>query len=143
MDARPLVDQLAKLQAHRIAIQEDLEKAKLAMPDLEEPISLECLSIFRKQLKALIQKAENDPAIQAQIAKKVVHKITIQKEGFEIHFRIGKTYYLRELGKFPSSRFFAFEPTSFERKEPRETKSAAFARSRSSTLLTNGDLTRS
>jgi hypothetical protein len=70
MDAKPLLDQLAKLQAYRIAIQEDLAEAKTARPAPEEPTSLESLSVFRKQLKTLIQKAENDPATQAQIAKK-------------------------------------------------------------------------
>ncbi|MGZ3803923.1 MAG: recombinase family protein [Pseudobdellovibrionaceae bacterium] len=137
MDAKPLVDQLSKLQTAKVQLQEDLVQAKKEKPESDEPISLQSLSIFRKGLKQLIEKGEKDPSIQAAITKKVVHKITIQPNGFEIHFHVGKTYYTRELGKHPGSRFFAFEPKNSDS----AAKSGNFFKDRSSTLLTNGDLT--
>ena len=75
----------------------------------DEPVSFESLAAFRKSLKGLIEKGELDKNVQTAIIKKVVHKITVKPNGFEIHFHVGNTYYARELGTDPSSRFFSFE----------------------------------
>lgn len=134
MDVKPLIDQLTKLQAEKEALElriNDVEKSKPTPKD--DPVSFESLSAFRNSVKKLISKGEIDKNIQAAIIKKVVHKIAIQSNGFEIHFHVGNNHYMRELGKTPGSRFFAFEPKKFD-------SGSMIRKVGSSTLLTNGDL---
>ena len=65
-------------------------------PEQDQAASLENLSIFRKNLRQLLVRGERDTNVQTAIIKKVVHKITIKPDGFEIFFHVGKSYFLRE-----------------------------------------------
>lgn len=90
------------------------------------------LAVFRRDLKRLVEKGELNKDVQAAIIRKVVYKITVQPNGFEIHFHVGNSHYSRELGQTPSSRFFSFA----------ERKSRISGKIQSvgvSSLLTNGD----
>lgn len=109
IDPAPLFEQLSKLQKAKTEQQAALIEAEKAKPLQDEPVNLESLVIFRKDLKRLIERGELDKSIQTAIVHKVVHKITVQPNGFEIHFHIGNSHYQRELGQTPGSSFFDFQ----------------------------------
>ena len=128
-DAKPLLAQLSKLQKAKIDLDSEAIEMERTKPAQDEPVSYESLMIFRKDLKRLIEKGELSKDIQTAIIRKVVYKITIQPNGFEIHFHVGHSHYARELGQHPGSRIFLC-PT---RKSRRNVQVG------SSSLLTNGD----
>ncbi len=143
MDPKPLFDQLARLQQTKTQLELAVTVLAKVKPEKDEPVSFESLAVFRRGLKKLIEKGEKDKNVQTAIIKKVVHKITIKPNGFEIHFHVGKTYYSRELGNHPSSRIFSFEkgkigPSGLE-KSAGKSQNFGFLKGRSSSLLTNGD----
>ncbi|MFN8945585.1 MAG: hypothetical protein ACK5WZ_13290 [Pseudobdellovibrionaceae bacterium] len=85
-------------------------------------VSFENLEVFRKGLRELIQKGENDFSVRSAITKILVHKIEILNDGFEIHFHVGQAHYNQALGdQTPDASFFV-----------------SFARCDSSRRLTNG-----
>ena len=144
MDPKPLFDQLAKLQQSKTQLELAAVELSKVKPEKDEPVSFESLAVFRRGFKKLIEKGELDKNVQTAIIKKVVHKITIKPNGFEIHFHVGKTYYSRELGNHPSSRIFSFEkgktgPSGLD-KPAVKSQNFDFLKGRSSSLLTNGDL---
>ncbi len=132
VDPAPLLGQLERLQRAKVEQERVLIETERSKPLRDEPVQLESLMIFRKDLKRLIEKGELDKSIQTAIIHKVVHKITIQPNGFEIHFHIGNSHYMRELGKTPGSRLFAFQGREGEISRSKLQVSR-------STLLTNGD----
>ena len=145
MDLTPLLDQLTRLQKSKIAFEATLIEATAKKPEQDSPVSFENLAVFRSGLRRLIDKGELDKDVQTAIIKKVVHKITIKPNGFEIHFHVGKTYYSRELGNHPGSRIFSFEKGKREpsglSKPAGKSQNFDFLKDRGSSLLTNGDLT--
>ena len=131
-DPRPLFEQLSKLQKAKVDLDAAVIEAERARPIQDEPVSYESLVIFRKGLKQLVEKGELSKDIQTAIIRKVVHKITVQPNGFEIHFHIGHSHFSRELGNTPGSRFLSFQ----RQKAGLGEKNSKVGRS---SLLTNGD----
>lgn len=146
LDLKPFLDQLSKLQKAKTDFEAEVKKQEAAKPKLDDPISFENLKAFRKGLKSLVEKAEFEKSIQTAIIKRVVHKITIRPDGFEIHFHVGKDYYSREPGPAPGSRIL-FNPKYNRRasgfsKPAGKSQNFNFFKDPSSSLLTNGDPTR-
>lgn len=90
LDLKPLIDQFSRLQKSRIELDSLARETEAALPPKGESVSFENLTIFRKSLKKLIELGEKDNNAKTAIIKKVVHKITIRPDGFEIHFHMGK-----------------------------------------------------
>ncbi|MFN9069222.1 MAG: hypothetical protein ACK5V3_18505, partial [Bdellovibrionales bacterium] len=145
LDLKPLVDQLGKLQSSKVDMEEELKRQESEKPQVDVPISFEDLKSFRKGLRTLVAKGELDKAVQTEIIRKVVHKITIKPDGFEIHFHVGKAYYSREPDQ-TGSRFLSFEngnkKSSGFSKPARGSQISDFFKDQGSSLLTIGDPTR-
>ena len=56
---------------------------------------------FTAHLRDLVAKADHAPEIQAAIIKKLVHRIEVTPNGFEIDFHVGKNRIRREVGGAP------------------------------------------
>lgn len=144
MDLKPLLDQLTRLQKSKIDIEATYNEFATKEPEQDTPVSFENLALFRNGLRRLIEKGEQDKNAQTAIIKKIVHKITIKPDGFEIHFHVGHAYYSRELGaNAPSSLLFLFERDKIR---PSDSKKSAmkgqildFFKDPRSSLLTIGD----
>lgn len=144
LDLKPLMDQLVKLQNLKTDLELTLKTQQSEKIKTDEPISFESLAVFRKGLKSLIEKGEKDKNVQTTIIKKIVHKITIKPDGFEIHFHVGKSYYSREPGVHtPGSLIFLFKNGNKEsldlEKPAKKSQSFNFFKDQGSSLLTNGD----
>lgn len=145
MDLRPLIDQLSRLQKHKVELGALTQEMETQQPEQDQAVSFENLSTFRKGLRKLLERGERDPNVQTAIIKKIVHKLTIRPDGFEIHFHVGKTYFLREpRAKTLGSRFISFkdnkEPSGYKKSAGRG-QFSGFSTSLSSSLLTSGDPT--
>lgn len=143
-DLKPLLDQLTKLQKQKIEIEAVIQQKENEKSEKDVPVSFESLAAFRSGLQRLVAKGEEDKNIQTAIIKKVVHKIIIKPDGFEMYFHVGKEYYNRESGAdAPGSRLFLFENGQrrpLGSKNPAEkSQNFDFFKDRSSSLLTNGD----
>ena len=144
LDLKPLLHQLIKLQQTKTDWEAELRIQENEKPKVDEPVCFEDLQSFRRGLKSLIEKGEKDKDVQTAIIKKVVHKITIKPNGFEIHFHVGQTYYSREPGaNTPGSRIFLSEKgkrrASGSSQPAGRSQIADFLKDQSSSLLTNGD----
>jgi site-specific DNA recombinase len=145
INPEPLYEQLQDLQSAKLATEAEIKQSVEQMAANDEPVNLENLQLFRKGLKELIEKGENEPQMKSAIIKKLVHKIDIQKDGIEIHFHVGEAHYSQELGNNPGSSFFISAQfgalnTTPKTKTPSAGHSAGgnFFASTSSRRLTNG-----
>nr|BFD66927.1 hypothetical protein HAGR004_19490 [Bdellovibrio sp. HAGR004] len=108
MDIKPIVDQMKDLQSKKSGF---VEKSKMAKEKVEVqmPLKFETHEIFKSGLENLIKKGENDPKMRSDIIKLIVHKIEIQKDGFEIHFHVGQAHYENALkGQTLGATFFVY-----------------------------------
>lgn len=105
IDPEPLIEQLGDLQGAKKKLQLQAKQSAKEEALADEPVSFENLEKFRDGLRDLIKKGESDPTIKSAIIKSIVHKILIMKDGFEIHFHVGQTYY-SALGNSPGASFF-------------------------------------
>ncbi len=107
ISADPLVKELGELQIAQKSLCE--VEIKLDSKDrvIDPPASFESLEEFRDGLRRLVDQADGDPKVQSEIIKHVVDKILILKDGFEIHFYIGKTQIDRASGDIPGASFFS------------------------------------
>ncbi len=97
IDAKSFYDQILKLQDHKKAFEEQLQKLNSNKANQEDPIDFEDFMKFTIDLKSLMKKC-NDPNDHASIIRKLVERIEVTPEGFIIHYFVGQTHYLRELG---------------------------------------------
>lgn len=103
IDERIFIEQMRKLQDERDQTEKWLtQKKDEAFGD--EVVKFDDFMSFTAILRKKIEAAENKPEIQTEIIRKLVHRIEIKKDGFEIEFYVGKNKLQRELGDFPRSR---------------------------------------
>jgi site-specific DNA recombinase len=122
INPKPLFDQLAEMQSSQTKVIAEITEIGSFDDHDTRLVSFENLEVFRKGLRELIQKGENDFSVRSAITKILVHKIEILNDGFEIHFHVGQAHYNQALGdQTPDASFFV-----------------SFARCDSSRRLTNG-----
>lgn len=123
IDPAPLLEQLSRLQTAKAGFDKALVEAETSRPIKDEPVNYEDLTVFRKDLKRLVEKGETNQDVQRLVIQKVVHKVMINEKGIEVFFHAGQSHFSRELGKTPGSRLFLFKNRKVG----------------SSSLLTNGE----
>ena len=106
MDPKALYVQLSKLQTIRDQLQAELEAAKTESQPIDEYVSLESLSAFTEGLRKQLDQGDGNPEIQAAIIRKIVQKIEVLPDGYEIFYHAGLNHYQAELGTLPGSAFF-------------------------------------
>ncbi len=126
INAEPLIEQLGELQDSQKKIQEEIGKSARETAETDSPANFDSLESFRKGLRELIKKGEVEPAIKSAIIKQVVHKILIQKDGFEIHFHVGQNYVVSALGHRPGASFFVPLTTTKQKPSPGVTEEGSF-----------------
>jgi len=119
----------------------------------EEIIEFDNFIKFTTHLRDLVKKADRAPEIQTEIIRKIVHKVEVTLDGFEISFHVGKGHLKRELGPQHGSRDL-LATNGLVSNDRGEEKSAAsgvrpssrplskFLKDRGSKRLTNGGPTR-
>lgn len=134
IDPQPLLDQLRRLQTMKAELETEAMERKSVQGVEEDVISLESLSNFRRGFKELIEPADTDLELRTKIISKIVKKVSIRPDGFEVQFYIGKTLIDKKNGAASSC------PKKSDKKSMIFAKKTEGLRSSS---LTNGDLTRS
>lgn len=144
LDARPFYSQMEKLQGQQKQLAADLEAIVSTQEPNDQLVSCESLKAFTESFRALLEKGDQNPEVQAAIIRKVVHKIEVLPDGYEIFYHAGTNHYERELGNGAPSSAQALEdgfgkgkgqpplPLSRSRSQPHSIFS------RSSTLFLNG-----
>lgn len=89
--------QMAKLQGAKNAAEVALAEFVNRAPT-EEVVAYNDFVTFTAHLQELVAKADHAPQIQAAIIKKLVHRIEVTPNGFEIDFHVGKGRIKREIG---------------------------------------------
>ncbi len=147
LDPAAFYDQLTRLQAKKKELEKELEVSQ-AIPSTDEWISLENLQMFTEGLRAMLDKGDQNPEIQAAIIRKIVHRIEVLPDGYEIFYHAGLNHYEQELGSqggLPGSTFFCAQSLSDGQSKalasPRLGRSqplSKFSKSQSSNLFANG-----
>lgn len=118
IDAGPLIEQLGDLQQAQKKLQDEIGRLAKGTAEIDSPVNFDSLETFRSALRELIKKGEAEPAVKSAIIKQVVHKILIQKDGFEIHFHVGQNYVGSALGHSPGASFFVPLTTTKQKPSP-------------------------
>ena len=87
----PVYRQMEKLEGIKREAQEKLEKLESVGAVKDPPVELRDFRAFASALKDWLE-AENSPKQRAAIARRLLQKIVVQREGCEIFFRVGETY---------------------------------------------------
>ena len=96
LNEKPFFDQMMKLQETQSHIEFQMAELNSQLkPD--DVIDLEDLMKFTYSLKALIKKADKNAEIQAEILRKLIHRVEIRKNSCEVYLHAGKRYYRQEL----------------------------------------------
>ena len=98
---------LEKLQVTRASLQQELEAAQLEVAPMDDYVNLESLSKFTEGLRRQLDKGDTDGELQAAIIRKVVQKIDVLPDGYEIFFHVGMNHYRAGLGIIPGSAPFS------------------------------------
>lgn len=109
LDPKAFYDQLARIQEKKTGLEGELEVANDVAPAADEWISLESLTKFTEGLRTVLDKGDQNPELQAAIIRKIVHRIEVLPDGYEIFYHAGLNHYEQELGSqggLPSSTFF-------------------------------------
>ena len=109
LDPKALYETLDRLQGSRDQLRLEMEKATSEMESSDEYVSLEGLHAFTEGLRKQLDQEDANPEIQAAIIRKLVVKIEVLAEGFEIFFHAGMNHYQAELGIAPGSAFLRFD----------------------------------
>ncbi len=109
LDPKALFAELARLQEKRDEVAKELETAKVETEVNDEYVSLTSLRAFTEGLRRQLDLGDQNPEIQAEIVRKIVHKIEVLRDGYEIFYHAGLNHYSAELGDSPGSAasFFA------------------------------------
>lgn len=97
VDERVFMTQMAKLQEAKNAAEASLVEVANRAPT-EEVVAYDDFVKFTAHLRELVAKADHAPEIQAAIIKKLVHRIEVTPNGFEIDFHVGKGRIKRGVG---------------------------------------------
>lgn len=103
VDERVFMNQMAKLQEAKNAADTALGEIANRAPT-EEVVAYNDFVTFTAHLRELVKKANHQPEIQAAIIKKLVHRIEVTPNGFEMEFYVGKNRIKREVGGAPTER---------------------------------------
>ncbi len=98
IDPKVLYLQLERLQKMKQELEAARTLAAIEAPPIDEPVSLESLQAFTSGLRGMLAKADKAPELQAVIISKVVHRVDVTRDGYEIAFYMGEGYFRRELG---------------------------------------------
>jgi site-specific DNA recombinase len=98
LDPNALYLQLEKLQVERERLARGLEEVRTAAEPVDEYISLESLEAFTVGLRKQLDQGDQSPEIQAAIIRKIVGRIDVLPDGYEIFFHAGMNHYAAELG---------------------------------------------
>lgn len=105
IDPQSLYGQLQRLQANKEAIATELAVTD-GSPLTDEIVSLQSLEAFTAGLKKRIEHGDTNPELQAAVIQKIVERIELLPDGYEISFHIGRNHYRAELGSAPGSAIF-------------------------------------
>ncbi len=123
LDPKALYAQLERLQAGRDRAALAFEEAKKDERPADEYVSLDSLKAFTEGLRKQLDLGDTNPEIQSAIIRKIVHKIEVLPDGYEIFYHAGLNHYQAEFGDSPGSA-----PFSFAQKQKRPASSPLFGR---------------
>lgn len=109
IDDRVFMDQMRKLQDAK-SVAEILLTEIQNKPQAEDVVAYRDFIKFTKGWREMLTKADSRPEIQAEIVRKIVHRVEVTTKGFEIEFYVGKEKIMRELGLNPGSRVLLNAP---------------------------------
>ncbi len=92
--------QKAKLEAETKCDEQLLQRSSPHHYQNDEPVSLESLQTFTAGFKKLLTQGDTNPEIRAAIIRKLVHRIEIMKDGYEIYFHLGQGHFEREFSEW-------------------------------------------
>ncbi len=128
IDPAPLFQQLADLQEEQCKTEQSLKSVRSDQSTEDEPLTFDGLTEFRRVLKNLLDRAENDFKIRSSITKLVVDKINVSTDGFDLYFNLGDSLYKEALSDTTSrASFFGSYASSDARcknKKPSEESSS-------------------
>lgn len=142
VDAAPFYAQVAKLQEEGQRLAREIEEAKNEAGEPDQYLDLASLRAFTESLRQQLERADGNQELQAAILRKLVHRIDVLPDGYEIYYHAGIHHYQQELGaNAPGSSFFCVQKQAIKKEapflEPRK-----FVPDASSCFLTNGDSSR-
>lgn len=98
IDPKPLYKQLERLQANKDTIATDLtELANQTNARADTIVSIENLEAFTHGLRQQLEQGDTNQELQAAVIRKIVERIELLPEGYEISFHIGQNHYQAEL----------------------------------------------
>jgi len=97
IDPQALYAQLDLLQRSQTDVEKarDQSRSRQSAPT-DLAVNLESLQAFTVSFRALLSEADKSPEMRAAIIRKVVHRIEVMKDGYEIFFHLGQAYFERE-----------------------------------------------
>lgn len=98
MDAKPIYDQILRLQKTKSDLDLELLTAKASAQTKEEPICVDSFEAFTDTLKEIIRKEER-PDAMAAIIRKLLQKIEVTESGIIIHYHVGENHFVREFNE--------------------------------------------
>src|SRR5690606_29027959 len=97
-------------QAEVERLGKEIERARSESVAEDQYLDLTSLRAFTTGLKSQLEKADTNPDLQAAIFRKVVHRIDVLPDGYEIFYHAGIHHYQAELGaEAPGSAFFCVQ----------------------------------
>lgn len=102
IDERVFLDQMRKLQEARTIAEAALVEIR-NKPQAEDVVAYGDFVKFTAGLREGLAKADTRPEIQAEVIRKLVHRVEVTPKGFEIEFFVGAQKIKRELGSNPGS----------------------------------------
>ena len=106
IDPQSLYAQLEQLQTTKAATIHELAVTDDGIKPNDEVVGLVSLEEFTKGLRKQLNGGETNPELQTAIIRKIVERIELLPEGYEISFHVGKNHYRAELGAIPCSAIF-------------------------------------
>jgi site-specific DNA recombinase len=85
------MENLQKSQKEAEALREQMRAQCTASE--EQKIGMDSLQKFTEGFRALLSQADSNPELQGAIIRKLVHRVEVMKDGYEIIFHIGKGYF--------------------------------------------------
>ena len=108
IDPKSLYKQLERLQANKETIATDLATlTSQTSAATDKIISLENLEAFTNGLREQLEQGDTNPELQATVIRKIVERIELRPEGYEISFHIGQNHYQAESRPLLGSAAFA------------------------------------
>ncbi len=140
VDAAPFYTQVARLQAEGERLGKEIEKARSEAVEEDRYLDLSSLRAFTAALKLQLEKADTNPDLQAAIFRKVVHRIDVLPDGYEIFYHAGLHHFQQEFGAHaPGSSFFCAQNRPGGTKKEAPFSVPRDSKVQGSCMLTNGE----